>query len=72
MEDFSRQQEKKKLFEFEEVIEERVTDVGAQKGATMRQAQNVTQRLFERFSGDASKVTDEDIASAFDTLDKTD
>jgi hypothetical protein len=32
----------------------------------------VTERLFESTGGDAGKVTDADIATTFDEIDKTD
>lgn len=72
MEDLDRQERKRKFFEFVGSTEERVSDIGARKGSTVRSAQAVTRRLFEATGGDAGKVTDEDIAKAFDEVDKTD
>jgi|KBSSwiStaDraftv2_1062776.scaffolds.fasta_scaffold406671_2 hypothetical protein len=72
MEDFNRQQEKRKFFEFVEVIEQRVNDIGAQKGSTARSGDAVIERLYKSSGGKADKVTEEDIASAFDDVDKRD
>lgn len=72
MEDLNRREQKRKFFEFAEATEERVGNIAEQKGSTYRRAQKVTRRLFESSGGDATKVTDDDIARAFDDVDKTD
>lgn len=55
---------------FREVIKQRVHDIAVTSGSTIRRAQAVERRLFDAFNGEASKVTDDDISTAFDAIDK--
>jgi len=63
--------EKRKQYEaFRDATAQRVSDIGTSKGSNVRSAQVVTRRLFESTGGDATKVTDDDIAKAYDEIDK--
>ena len=70
MEEFERKNEKERFRKFNEVIEQRVADIGAGRGTTMRSAQAVIRRLFTSSEGDATKVTDDDIRDVFDVVDQ--
>jgi hypothetical protein len=68
MEELHRRAEDKEFFAFADAIGRKVHDVGKSRGATARSAQDVIEVLFEMVDGDASKVTDVKIVSAFDKI----
>jgi hypothetical protein len=70
MEEFDNDPTRELYRAFKEAIKQRIHDVGVSKGSTIRRAQAVERRLFDRFDGDASKVTDDDITRAYDEVDK--
>ena len=70
MEDFRKQAENKKFFDFADAISKRVNDIGVKRGSTARSSDVVIERLYESVDGDAGKVTDEEIVEAFDAIDK--
>ena len=59
----------KEYQKFNAIVRERVSRIGAEKGSTIRSAQAVVERLFEATKGDASLVTDDDIARNFADID---
>lgn len=72
MEDWSHDagDEKRVRYEaFTEATAQRVSDIGTSKGSNVRSAQEVTRRLFEATAADATKVTDQMIADAYDEID---
>ena len=64
------QEEKRKFFEFVEAIEQRVNDIGTNKGSKMRSADAVVEHLFQLSNGGPTKVTDAKISTIFDDMDR--
>ena len=58
----------KKFFRFQDAIGQRLNDIGAAKGSTIRTAQGVGENIYKATGGDASKVTDEMISQEYDKL----
>jgi len=70
MEDPGDAEKSKRYKAFIEATTQRVSDIGVSKHSNIRSAQTVTRRIFEATAGDASKVTDQMIADAYDEIDR--
>lgn len=68
MDDIESDARREQFRKFKEAIVQRVHDIGVTKGATTIHARGVEDRLFRKFHGDPSQVTDEDISTAYDEV----
>ncbi len=62
----------KRYHAFKEATRDRINEECIRRRSTTRSAQAVEEHLFETTGGDASTVTDQMIADAFDEIDKPD
>lgn len=70
MENGENSDRKEKFKRFAEAIEDRVGDIGANRGTTGRTASTVIEYLFTKSSGNSIDIRDEDIEDAFDVVEK--